>query len=273
MLVLDGSKHAELAIPYAEGLTKALNSRLLLLHLKKHLDDDKTYTEDISREIASALGQLKLKTAEVVGEASAGIINYAEQNSVGMVVIATHSRTGILLWPAGNIAFRVLEGLTMPLLTIKVQATGPEHIENIMHRIVVPLDGSMAGEAALPYAVSLARRLKSDLHLLNIVEPGQHVHTLGGISYVRFLPEQVSRLKEEAESYLDGVKKSITGVKDVSIVVRTGLPNQEINKFALEVKSELVALSTAGYKGAFGSVFRRTMQSACCHIMAVRPAD
>lgn len=273
LLVLDGSKHAESAIPYAEALTKELNSRLLLLHLKKNSDEDEKYTEQISGEIASALGQMKLKTAEVVGEASTGIVNYAEQNGVSLIVIATHSRSGILLWPAGNIATRVLEGITMPLLSIKVQGCSANDISNIMNRIVVPLDGSKAGEAALPYAAGLARRLKSELYLLNVVEPGQQVHTVGGLSYVHFLPEQIERLKGESERYLKTTADAIVGVKNIHNEIRVGSPTQEITRFSQEIGSSLIALSTTGHKGAFGSVFRKIIQSARCHVMAVRPTE
>ncbi len=271
LLVLDGSKHAESAIPYAEGLTKALNSRLLLLHLKKHTDENDSYTDHVSSQIASALGQMKLKTAEVVGEASAGIINYAEQNGVGLIIIATHSRTGILLWPAGNIATRVLEGVTMPLLSIKVEGACGGDIEGMVSRILVPLDGSKPGEAALPYAAGLARRLKSELVLLNVVEPGQHVHTVGGLTYVRFLPEQVERLKAESERYLAAAAESVVGVKTITTELRIGMPTQEIPRFGDQNCANLIALSTTGHKGAFGSVFRKIMQSAHCHVMAVRP--
>lgn len=56
---------------------------------------------------------------------------------------------------------------------------------------LIPLDGSDIGEATLPYVEELAKKLESQLVHLQVVAPGQHVHTIGGLDYVPFAKQQV----------------------------------------------------------------------------------
>lgn len=272
LLVLDGSKIAELAVPYAEGLAKAFSSCLTLLGLEKEAGSGQgVYLKRLSQEVSCRIGDVQLRTAEVTGDPVSGIINYAEQNQANLIVMGTHSHRGILLWPTGNIAIKVLEGTCIPVLSIK--STTPEPSE-LLARIVVPLDGSEAGEAALPYAAAIARHLKSELTLLRVVEPGTSMETFSGLLYVQLPPEEVQRLMVEARGYLCKVSRSLSGIKRIRVKVRQGRPPRDVIKFAEEAGADLIALSTHGASaptGLFGSVFRKVLQAGKTHILAVRP--
>ncbi len=131
-------------------------------------------------------------------------------------------------------------------------------------KIVVPLDGSKPGEAALPYAVELCQRLNTPLTLLRIVEPGMATHTLGGLQYVDWLPEQVERLMSEARDYLAQVSKSLNGIKQVSVEVRQGSPARDLMRYSDEVGADLVVMSTHGRSGlgrwVLGSVAEKVVR-------------
>jgi nucleotide-binding universal stress UspA family protein len=60
-----------------------------------------------------------LKTAIRHGRASSAIIDYARENSIDLVVIATHGRTGLEHLIFGSTAERVVRESPCPVLTIR----------------------------------------------------------------------------------------------------------------------------------------------------------
>jgi len=277
LLVWGGYKTTEYIIPYTGLLAKTFKSKLFLLCARKGpVAEHEDYLEEKTRELSSNFGPLEVRTAEIVaGEPSSGIINYAEQNKVSMVVLATHSRTGILFWPMGSMVVDVLKGITMPLLGIKNTGTKITPGCVMCNRILVPMDGSKACAAALPYAAELCRQLKTPLTLFRMVEPSLRVRTVGGLQSVNLLPEQIKRLMGEARAYLEEIRKSLSDIKDVSVEVRQGIAVRDLVKYADEFGADLIAMSTHGYhqnKEGFGSVFYKVLQSGRTHILAVRPS-
>lgn len=79
-----------------------------------------------------------------------------------------------------------------------------------MRRILVPLDGTVPAESALPLARLLARRAAAELVLAHVVEPTVPAESLaaGSISgVVPILPDQrtLHELRRSGQDYLDGV--------------------------------------------------------------------
>ena len=80
-------------------------------------------------------------------------------------------------------------------------------------RILVPLDGSERGAKAVPYVVELTKKMESEVILLQVAEPGRHVHTIGGLNYIRFEDRDVESMKERAKEYLAGIGSEFAGTK------------------------------------------------------------
>jgi len=55
--------------------------------------------------------------------------------------------------------------------------TGPVQVYK---KILLPLDGSVFGEAALEMTKNMLKVLKSEVILLFVIETVQHIHTIGG---------------------------------------------------------------------------------------------
>src|SRR5438876_11300863 len=85
---------------------------------------------------------------------------------------------------------------------------------SMYHSLLVPLDGSMFGEHALPLALSIARRAGATLTVL-------HVHAPPAVTYAESLPDPDPRLdlhlKEREQAYLDGVIKRLGDISTVSV--------------------------------------------------------
>lgn len=137
-------------------------------------------------------------------------------------------------------------------------------------RILVPLDGSKVGEAALPYVEDLVSKLKPEvkaevilLQVLSPVEPS----TVSGrqVPDIARSEKQMEANKKGAINYLDKAGEALRR-KGATVVPRVGVGNaaEEIVKAAEEIKANVIAMSTHGRSGlgrwAFGSVTDKVLR-------------
>lgn len=147
-------------------------------------------------------------------------------------------------------------------------------------RILVPLDGSKVGEAALPYVEELVSKLapkvKVEVILLQIVSSLSHYVIAGEISaQVPYTEKETEQLRKKARDYLD---KAGEGLRSKGAIVksevRTGSAAEGIIKFTEEIKAGLVAMSTHGRAGlsrwAFGSVTDKVLRGGNVPVLIVR---
>jgi nucleotide-binding universal stress UspA family protein len=148
-----------------------------------------------------------------------------------------------------------------------------------MKRILVPLDGSVFGEAALPCAEELARASKAEIILMQSVTP-HHFE----IDLAESRSPHLSKLSEEyvqhatdvARDYLAGIEKRLSqdGVAARS-VVEVGPPAERIIACAKSNAVDVIALSTHGRSGIsqlmMGSVANKVLHYAEVPVLLVRP--
>jgi nucleotide-binding universal stress UspA family protein len=104
LVPLDGSEVAEQAMPYVERLAKKLKSEVILITVCLPNDPlERALTEYVERR-AEKIQSLGVKTRSlcVEGEPATSIINFAEKNKVGLIVISTHGHGGVSHWPPGE---------------------------------------------------------------------------------------------------------------------------------------------------------------------------
>jgi len=93
-------------------------------------------------------------------------------------------------------------------------------------RILVPLDGSEASEAAADLAAELARGSGGDVRLLQVHPVPEHrVSSTGRV--VAYADQEMERISAEGRDYLESVEARLGPVPAES-VVRFGEPAQEI---------------------------------------------
>jgi len=147
-------------------------------------------------------------------------------------------------------------------------------------RILVPLDGSKVGEAALPYVKELVSKIspavKVEVTLLQVVSSLTHYVVAGEASApVPYTEQEMEQIKRKAMDYLDKAGK---GLKSKNVVVKSrvsvGKAADEINKAADGIDADLIAMSTHGRSGisrlAFGSVTDRVLRGGNRPILMVR---
>lgn len=145
--------------------------------------------------------------------------------------------------------------------------------------ILVPLDGSVFGEAALPCAEELARISGASLVLMQAVTP-HHLE----IELAETRSPHLAKLSQEylehatmaARSYLAGIRKRVSE-KGIAVhsVVETGQAAEAILASARSNAVDMIALSTRGRSGitalVMGSVANKVLYSAEAPVLLVRP--
>lgn len=160
-------------------------------------------------------------------------------------------------------------------------------------RIMVPLDGSEFGEAALGLAADLARRAGAVLELVSVVEDPRTAQVAGaavtplGLEAGMGMPAEASgsmmalmeSVRREQMAYLEEIADRLAeaGVREVVTTVLQGLPEGALVERAEEVGAGLVVMCTHG-RGAFerawlGSVADRLVRTLHTPILLVRPGD
>jgi nucleotide-binding universal stress UspA family protein len=279
LVPLDGSNLAELALPYAEELAAAFNSEVFLLYVSEPAEDQyrhmhQLYIEDVAGQIKKRIK--KVSPLVLTGKPAEEIIGYAEQNDVGLIIMASHGRSGITPWATGGVAGKVLHAAKIPLLLIK--AAKPRQRKpgkRLINRILLPLDGSKAGEAAVHYVGELMSRLEVEVILFGVVPAGQHIRTVGGLDYILFPEQHLESVKTEAREYLDKAYRRLKRRKgEVRIELRVGDIAQEIIKFADGKNVDLIAISSHGHSGiekwVFGSIANKVVQASNAPVLLVR---
>ena len=150
-------------------------------------------------------------------------------------------------------------------------------------RILVPLDGSKVGEAALPVIDQLCDKLASgakvEITLLGVITLLRHWVVVGEASApVSYTEDELSLIKQRVKDYLNTTAQSVScRGTTVNATVRTGNAAEEILKAAEEIQADLIAMSTHGRSGlrrlAFGSITDKVLHGASVPVLMVRAAE
>lgn len=150
-------------------------------------------------------------------------------------------------------------------------------------RILIPLDGSGLGEAALRYVEGLVSRLapgeKVEVTLFHVITSVTHSIDVGGSAGtvpVRYTESELEQIKSKSMEYLDQIGEGLKS-KGATVTCKVAVgerPAEEIIKAEEEVNADLVAMSTHGRAGitrwAFGSVTERVLRGGKVPVLMVR---
>ena len=146
-------------------------------------------------------------------------------------------------------------------------------------KILVPLDGSVFGEAALPCAEELARVSKAEIILMQSVTPHHFEIDLAesrSPHLSKLSEEYLEHAKAAAHDYLAGIQKRLSesGIA-VRSVVEVGPPAERVIACATDNAVDVIALSTHGRSGLsalmMGNVANKVLHYAEVPVLLVRP--
>jgi nucleotide-binding universal stress UspA family protein len=242
---LDGSKLAEVALPYAEELGAKMGSDIVLLTVleseeppeyeKRHRYIKKI--EELTKyHTHKYLDNGNCKDIEVIssirtGNPVQGITEYTLLKAFPLVVMASHGRSGISRWTVGSVADKVVRFSSFqPVMLIRARQSHSDIREKrILKKALVPLDGSIVSEAVIPHIAEIARSLQMELTLLQVAPKTNHTDMVNTEAYLQSVCEE---LKAE-------------GV-NADYKVSTGAVAETIIDMADDLAFDLVAMSTRG---------------------------
>jgi nucleotide-binding universal stress UspA family protein len=147
-------------------------------------------------------------------------------------------------------------------------------------KILVPLDGSKVGEAALPYVENLVLKFlpepKVEVTLLQVLSSLSHYVVAGeATARVPYTEQEIQQMEKTATAYLRKAGKSLKdkGAK-TKVKVTVGQAAEEILKAAEELDVDFIAMSSHGRSGlsrwAFGSVTDRVVRGGSKPVLVVK---
>jgi nucleotide-binding universal stress UspA family protein len=290
LVPLDGSELSEHSLKYAEELAGTFNSDVQLVYVCEPEESEYRHmhelyiqkiAEKVRRNIKSNITEetnstVKVNTEVLDGDPAEEIIEFADKSDISIIIMVSHGRSGLVPWSIGSTANRVIHRTTKPVLMVRANTDDTELKKGeLFSKILVPLDGSEDGEAALFYIKELTSKIKAEVTLLQIVTPGKHVHTLGGLDYINFPEPEMEHFLADARQYLENASKHLIDTKAIfNYKVITGDAAQSIIKYADETNTRLVAISTHGRSGIkrwiSGSVTYKVLQAGNTPILVVR---
>jgi nucleotide-binding universal stress UspA family protein len=292
LVPLDGSTPAESVLPYAEGLAHLSGARLILLQVPAPAVVDHTHQVADEAGAVSAsttyLGRISthlnargidVETSIAEGDVAGAIVRSAERLGVDAIAMATHGRSGLGRWLYGSVAEEVLRRAGVPVFLVPaacsyawpVDPTMPASKPRRRLRVLVPLDGSSLGEAALSPAGQLASSIDGGVLLLRVVELPTYPY---GPAYAAFIFDPEPEIAE-AERYLDHVAGELRQGQTVASITAVGQPATAIATVAREQSADVIAMATHGRTGlariTLGSVTVAVLQQAALPLLLVRP--
>ena len=147
-------------------------------------------------------------------------------------------------------------------------------------KILLTLDGSKVGEAALPHIEQLVAKLvpsdKVEVTLIQVVSSLVH-HIVVGEEAVRapYTAQEIEQLKKNAAQYLTKAGEALRKIgATTKIMVTVGNAAEEILKAADELKVDMIAMSSHGRSGlsrlAFGSVTDKVLHNSDKPVLVVK---
>ncbi len=146
LVTLDGSELSECVIPHVEAFRKGFpECEVILLRVVEPVDSTVVahadvispeqwkarenamvagagdYLTDLAARLDQAGGPAHAKV--ITGRVEERIIDYAEEEKVDLIIMATHGRSGVSRWVRGSVADRVLRMAHVPVLMVRAPGT------------------------------------------------------------------------------------------------------------------------------------------------------
>jgi nucleotide-binding universal stress UspA family protein len=206
------------------------------------------------------------------GPTAKQIAQYVSDESVDLVVMGTHGRTGLSGIFMGSVAENVLRDAPCPVLVVPMH----EHElgEAPPSRILVPVDFSDWSHNAVRYAKAIAATHGAKVLLLHVIEDVVLPDFYLAAGSALFLQEP--EIRRKSQERLKMLFESAGG-PDVPMEahVINGRAALDIAGFAEEKDVDFIVLPTSGLSGInrllIGSVAEKVVRRAVCPVLTLKP--
>lgn len=282
---LDGSEPAEAALAIAE-LIPSQRVRLLTVEFDAQVPmlgdapawevwraererEGQTYLERMAEPLRRQ-GRA-VETIFEFGDPADLIVGVAAD--ADLIVMGSHGRGGADRVLFGSVADRVARHATC--LTLIVRGGERPAVAPPLSRLVVPLDGSLFAERALPTATALAAVLGLPIHLVRVFDfDALRATVQAGIHAATAYAQSQEAIRRQGEEYLATQAQRLRN-RDLTATseLRIGPPAAELLEAVRT--GDLIVLTTHGRGGIrrwlLGSVAEKLVRLAPAPVLLVRP--
>jgi nucleotide-binding universal stress UspA family protein len=215
-------------------------------------------TETLNRQLDAVLGERRRETTALIDSGSP---------HAGLLAQADAAGTGIIVMGPGKVADRVVRHARVPVLIARPSPGGP---------VVGTTDFSDPSLPALETAAAEARRRRSALHVLHVVDVG--IYALAGVGEMGYAgppssgADLVSTLREAARRDLQASLERF-GI-DGEVHATSGRAADTIVSLAAAHRAQLVVVGTHGRTGlarlTLGSTAEQVVERCPCSVLVVR---
>ena len=141
--------------------------------------------------------------------------------------------------------------------------------------ILLPTDFSKISLTAAEYAVELAKEYNAKLHILSIVEKTPPILAIRSLDLSR--EKILESIDADAKEQMDSCVKKIKKLGDVELVpvIRKGIDYEEIIKYSVEKKIDVIVIATHGRTGLLhtllGSVAEKVIRYSKIPVLVTTP--
>lgn len=285
VVLLDGSKLAEVVFDYAQEVSGRMGVCVDLLHVCSpeqisQLPMRRAYMEQKAEELSAEATEIRAKYGKkdagpcieargvvVVGYPAEEILKYIDENDIDLVMMSTHGSTGVKAWNLGEVANKVVHASSVPVWLVPAELRQEVLTDTLARRcMVVPLSGSEQSAKAIPHAVNVLsqRGAESDLVLLHVMDVPYSLVQRAAV-------EGFEAKRDEMKTYLEGLARPI---RESGLTVRTeillGERAQSIIDFLKENPTQLLVMATSGKSRVNRMIFGSVTESVI-HMVKVTP--
>lgn len=285
------SSRADAAFALGLHLARRLGAEVVLFHVLTPLETDvwsplyyipeeKVLRDDLDAIITRLLDDVMARhdtdgvpvTRRITrgNLAAPAIVAGAADVEADLVVMGTHGRRGLRRALLGSVADEVVRTADCPVLLAREGATAP-HPEAI-ERILLPVDMSDDGWAALPLADALARACGAQMDLLHVVDvfPTSGLYGLYYAPAAEIMPHVAAQARTDMQPCLDALAAAGTVA---AAHVEIGPPGDGIVHFAGAHPVDLIVMASHGHTGLtrfmLGGVAEKVTHAAPCPVLVV----
>jgi nucleotide-binding universal stress UspA family protein len=279
LVPLDGSQLSDCVLPHVVAIAGPFDAEITLLRmLEKNQAGTSAQLFDLLNwqinKTRAALylektkarfqeSSIRARTIVMEGLVAEGITEYAQNQSMKLIVLSSHGRNGLTQWGISSCTQKIILSAQTSLLIVRAhQPRSGELSETPLYqRILVPLDGSQRAENVLPIITQLARFHKSQIHLVQVVQTPEMARQMPPAPEDIDLSNRVvTRNREEAGRYLEQVKSRsyLEGIAVQTHLITSDNAAVALHQLVEQEQIDMVALSAHGYSGnhqwPYGSV-------------------
>jgi nucleotide-binding universal stress UspA family protein len=207
-----------------------------------------------------------IQTQVLSGSLPGSLVDHAAETQAGLIVVATHGRTGLTRWLLGSVSERLLRASPCPVL---IARGGSAERQPSPRRLLVAVDLSEHSRQALRVAGVVAERFGAALEVLYVWAAPFYA------ADEHFDAELFERIRQSARAELDEFVGSaqLPAAVVPQISIASGAASEKIGERIQASGTDLLVLGSHGHGGfkrlVLGSVAEATVRYATCAALVV----